>query len=130
MNNLNVIETTNNDIDIDLSKAPIPVGCRLLIKPRLPKEKTDGGLYLMQDTQQAQENVTAVGTILAMGTGAYQDRETGDPWKGNYPKIGDTVIYGKWAGQKITADDEKYVILNDEDITAIVPSNIKIEVTK
>ena len=56
-----------------------------------------------------------------MGDLAYRDRDTGISWKTNaIPKIGDRVTYGKYAGQKITVNGVKFLLLYVDEITSIL----------
>ncbi|MCQ2225528.1 MAG: co-chaperone GroES, partial [Paludibacteraceae bacterium] len=52
------------------------------------------------------------GEILAIGTGT-KDEEM-------VVKVGDTVLYGKYAGTELELDGEKYLIMRQSDILAII----------
>jgi|TARA_R100000482_G_scaffold124844_1_gene79379 chaperonin GroES len=106
---------------------PVPLGWKVLIKPNEPKQKTQGGIVIPSKAQDAEEYLTAHGEVLAMGELAYRDRETGDKWKSrNWPKVGDFITYGKYAGQKLIVNGKKYLLLNDDEVTAILPDGVKI----
>ena len=105
---------------------PQPVGWKVLVKPIEPKKKTDGGVYLPAQSVDAEEFIIAHGTIIAIGELAYRDRETGARWKGTWPSIDDHVAFGRYAGQKLIVDNQKFLLLNDDEITAIIPEGCNI----
>ena len=62
-----------------------------------------------------------------MGELAYHDRDTGQPWRmSNRPKVGDRITYGKYAGQKIVVNGVRFLLLNDDEITSILPEGAEI----
>ena len=61
-----------------------------------------------------------------MGEMAYHERESGRAWKGTWPKIDDHVTFGKYAGQKVVVDSEKFLLLNDDEITSILPNGCEV----
>ena len=73
-----------------------------------------------------EEYLTAHGRILALGDLAYRDRKTYEAWKGHWPKKGDRITYGKYAGQKLTINGVKLLLLNDDEITSIIPEDVSI----
>jgi len=91
-----------------------PVGHRVLVKPFDVETKTDFGIIIITDEARefaAQE----YGTIVEVGPDAWKD--FGErPWA----EVGDKVIYSKYGGKIVRApkSNDKYVILNDEDILA------------
>jgi co-chaperonin GroES (HSP10) len=105
---------------------PQPVGWKVLVKPVEPKSQTDGGIYLPAQSVDAEEYLTAHGHIIAMGEMAYHERESGRAWKGTWPKLEDHVTFGKYAGQKVIVDSEKFLILNDDEITSILPNGCEV----
>ncbi len=100
---------------------PIPLNWKVLVQPNQVKAKTSGGIYLPESSKDNEEYLTAHGKILAQGELAYRDRDTGQRWKGEWPEIGDQVTYGKYAGQKLTVNGVKMLLLNDDEITSIIP---------
>ena len=94
------------------------VGHRVLIKPHLQEEVSDGGIYLaVGDTFQRERGATQIGTIVDIGPNAWLDFKPGTPWA----KVGDVVYYAKYAGKDVEAGNEdKFVIINDEDVQCII----------
>ena len=112
-------EDTETTITSDL--LPVPLNWKVLIKPNQAKTKTEGGLILTAQSKDNEDYLIASGKVAAMGDLAYRDRDTGISWKTNaIPKIGDRVTYGKYAGQKITVNGVKFLLLNDDEITSIL----------
>lgn len=103
----------------------IPAGHRILVKQDHFEEKDDVyknakalGIVLQHDKGVKNQESVDSGVILAIGATAWKDFG-GSPWA----KVGDRVVYARFAGKKIEdpADkDTHFVILNDEDICAIV----------
>ena len=106
--------------------APQPLGWKVLVKPFEAPEKTEGGIFPPAQAKDAEEYLTAHGHIISMGELAYRERESGERWKGKWPSIDDHVTYGKYAGQKIVVDGEKFLILNDDEITSILPDDCEV----
>ena len=101
---------------------PIPLNWKVLVQPNQVKTKTTGGIFLPESSQNNEEYLTAHGSICALGDLAYRDRDTGKRWRSETsPKVGDRVTYGKYAGQKIVIKGVKFLLLNDDEITAVLP---------
>ena len=102
---------TDNDIPTP-EKIPQPVGYRILIRPRGIIEKTKGGIILTDSSKDGQSYLNSVGQVIAMGDECYSDRKK--PWC----KVGDWVIFGRYAGARISVQNVKMVLLNDDEIIA------------
>ena len=85
-----------------------PLSDRFLILPNPAEEKTAGGLFI-PDT--AKEKPLA-GKVVAVGPGTKEITME--------VKEGDTVLYGKYAGQEIQVDGTEYLIMRQADILAII----------
>jgi len=109
--NSNESWATDNDVPTP-KKIPQPVGYRILIRPRGITEKTKGGIILTDSSKDGQSYLNSVGQILAMGNECYSDRKK--PWC----KVGDWVIFGRYAGARISVQNVKMVLLNDDEIIA------------
>ena len=93
------------------------VGHRVLVKPHLQEEVTQGGIYIATgQTFEREQGATQIGTIMGIGPNAWLDFKPGTPWA----KVGDVVYYAKYAGKDIKDGDNTLVILNDEDVQCIV----------
>lgn len=85
-----------------------PLADRVLIKPAAAEEKTVGGI-IIPDTAKEKP---LQGNVLAVGTGT-KDEEM-------VLKAGDTVLYGKYSGTEIELDGEKYLIMRQNDVLAVL----------
>ena len=95
-----------------------PVEYKILIKVDESDEKQ--GRILIPDSVREKEEIAGDrGILVAIGGMAFSD------WKGNKPKIGDRIIFNKYAGSLITSREEdrtllKYRLCNDKDICAVL----------
>lgn len=85
-----------------------PLADRVLIKPAPAEEKTAGGI-IIPDTAKEKP---LQGEVLAAGNGT-KDEEM-------ELKAGDTVLYGKYAGTEVELDGEKYLIMRQSDVLAVL----------
>ena len=85
-----------------------PLADRVLIAPAPAEERTIGGI-IIPDTAKEKP---LKGEVLAVGNGT-KDEEM-------IVKVGDTVLYGKYAGTELELDGTKYLIMRQSDILAIV----------
>jgi len=88
-----------------------PLGDRVVIKP-LPKEEVSKGGIVLPDTvkEKPQE-----GEIIAVGPGKLSEDGKRIAME---VKVGDKVIYSKYAGTEFKLDDEEVIILRENDILA------------
>jgi len=99
-------------------KLPQPTGWRILILPFKMNEKTKGGVIMNESTLERQQVASQCGNVLAMGSECYKDKErypTG-PWC----KIGDWVVFARYAGSRINIEGGEVRLLNEDDILATV----------
>ena len=90
-----------------------PLGDRSVVKVLSREEKTKGGIVL-PDT--AKEKPTE-GEVIAVGTGKVLDNGQKLPIE---VKVGDRIIFSKYAGTEVKLDGEDYVIFSERDVLAIV----------
>lgn len=90
-----------------------PLGDRVFVKVSASEEKTAGGLYLPDTAKEKPQ----VGEVVALGPGKRNDDGSRqDP----EIKVGDKVLYSKYAGTDVKLGTEEYVLLSEKDILAIV----------
>lgn len=95
----------------------LPTGGHVLIFPDVVEQKTKGGIFLPDTTRATEQRAATMGTVIAIGPGAWRDIDDGDPWA----KLGDHVSYARYAGVEMQGQDEKsYVLINDNDILAVL----------
>lgn len=85
-----------------------PLGDRVLVKPTPVEEVTVSGIIIPDSAKEK----PLKGTVIAAGEGTKDEAMT--------LKEGDTVLYGKYAGQEIKLDDEIYLIMRQNDVLAVV----------
>ncbi|MBM4177786.1 MAG: co-chaperone GroES [Ignavibacteria bacterium] len=90
-----------------------PLHDRVLVKPAEAEEVTKGGIIIPDTAKEKPMQ----GTIVAAGSGKQLDNGTVTPMQ---VKIGDKVLYGKYAGTEISIDGEDYLIMREADIFGIV----------
>ena len=90
-----------------------PLGDRILIKPLAAEEKTASGIVLPDTAKEkpVQGEVLAVGSGKLLENGQKVALEV---------KVGDKVIYSKYAGNEIKIDGDECMILNERDVLAIM----------
>jgi co-chaperonin GroES (HSP10) len=117
-------ESTDSTVTTD--QLPIPLNWKVLVQPHQVKMKTKGGIHLPTISKDNEEYLTAHGRIALMGDLAFKDRDTGSSWKMNIPEIGSRVTYGKYSGQKVTINGVRFLLLNDDELTSILPEGVDV----
>lgn len=85
-----------------------PLADRVVIEPKEAETKTASGLYIPDTAKEKPQQ----GVVLAVGSG-----KKDEPME---IKVGDNVLYGKYAGTEVTVDDKKLLIVKQSDILAIL----------
>ncbi|MDP3311844.1 co-chaperone GroES [Lutibacter sp.] len=85
-----------------------PLADRVLIEPLPAETKTASGLILPDSAKEKQQK----GTVIAVGKGTKDEPMT--------VKVGDTVLFGKYAGTELVIENVDYLIMRESDILAIV----------
>jgi chaperonin GroES len=96
-----------------------PLGDRVVIKPLEREEMTKSGIVLPDTAKEK----PVEGLVEAVGNGRYND-QTGSRVALDV-KVGDRVMYAKYAGSEVKIDEVEYLILSEKDILAIVEKNGK-----
>ncbi|HHV82392.1 MAG TPA: co-chaperone GroES [Tepidanaerobacter syntrophicus] len=89
-----------------------PLGDRIVIKVLKEEERTKGGIVLPDTAKEKPQK----GEVVAVGSGEIIDGK-------KVPlevKVGDKIIFSKYAGTEVKLDDEEYLILRQSDILAIL----------
>ena len=81
---------------------------RVLVEPKEAETKTAAGLYIPDTAKEKPQE----GKVIAAGPG-----KKDEPME---VKVGDEVIYGKYAGTEVTVEGKKYLIVKQSDILAIL----------
>ena len=85
-----------------------PLADRVLAEPKEAETKTASGLYIPDTAKEKPQE----GKVIAAGPG-----KKDEPME---VKVGDEVIYGKYAGTEVTVEGKKYLIVKQSDILAIL----------
>lgn len=98
---------------LDLSNMFSPLDDRVLINPSKMGAKSESGLYIPNSNDQQANK----GTVVSVGRGHKSPRGHLRP---TAVKIGEDVLYGKYAGTGIKIGDAEYVILRETDIIGVL----------
>jgi chaperonin GroES len=90
-----------------------PLGDRIVIKVIEDTEQTSGGIFIPDSAKEKPQK----GEVVAIGQGKLNDKGEREPMD---VKVGDTVLYAKYAGTDIKMDGVEYKILSVKDALAII----------
>lgn len=85
-----------------------PLADRVLVEAAAAEQKTSGGIIIPDTAKEKPQK----GKVVAIGTGKKDEPIT--------VKVGDTILYGKYAGTEITVEGKEYLIMRESDIYAII----------
>lgn len=85
-----------------------PLADRVVIEPKEAETKTASGIFIPDTAKEKPQQ----GKVVAAGPGKKDEAME--------VKVGDEVLYGKYAGTEVTVDDKKYLIVKQSDILAIL----------
>ena len=85
-----------------------PLADRVLVEPKAAETKTAGGLIIPDNAKEKPQE----GTVLAVVPG-----KKDEPME---VKVGDKVLYGKYAGTEINAEGKSYIMMRQSDILAVI----------
>ncbi len=85
-----------------------PLADRVLISPAAAEEKTVGGIIIPDTVKEK----PLQGSVIAVGEGKSDEKMI--------LKEGDQVLYGKYAGTEVEFEGEKYLIMRQSDVVAVI----------
>lgn len=85
-----------------------PLADRVLVEPAAAETKTASGLIIPDNAKEKPQK----GIVVAIGTGTKDELLT--------VKVGDTVLYGKYAGTELKLEGNDYLMMRESDILAII----------
>jgi chaperonin GroES len=85
-----------------------PLADRVLVEPAQAEEKTAGGIIIPDTAKEKPMK----GKVIAVGEGKKDEPMT--------VKVGDLVLYGKYAGTELSVDGSDYLIMRESDIYAVI----------
>ena len=95
-----------------------PLGDRVVVKPVEKEEKTKSGIVLPDTAKEKPQE----GIVQAVGTGRILDNGTKIPME---LKVGDKVLYAKYAGNEFKVDEIEYLIVSEKDVLAVLANGKK-----
>lgn len=90
-----------------------PLGDRIVIKVIEDTEQTSGGIFIPESAKEKPQK----GEVIAVGAGKINDKGEREPMD---VKVGETILYAKYAGTDIKMDGVEYKILSVKDALAII----------
>ncbi len=90
-----------------------PLGDRVLVKQVEEKEQVKGGIIIPDSAKEKSQEAQ----VVAIGSGRLDNNGKRLPFE---VKVGDSVLISKYGGTEITFGDEKYTLLREDDIVAIL----------
>ena len=111
-------KSEKKEITNEKDKLPQPTGWRLIVLPFKMDERTKGGIIMNETTLEKQQVASQCGNVLAMGPQCYKDTERypHGPWC----KVGDWVVFARYAGSRIEIDGGEVRLLNEDEILATI----------
>lgn len=85
-----------------------PLSDRVVVQPQEAETKTASGIYIPDSAKEKPQQ----GKVVAVGSGKKDHKMT--------VKVGDSVLYGKYAGTELKLEGKDYLIMREDDILAIV----------
>jgi chaperonin GroES len=85
-----------------------PLSDRVVIEPAAAETQTASGIFIPDTAKEKPQK----GTVVAVGNGKKDHEMT--------VKIGDSVLYGKYAGSDLKLDGKDYLIMREDDILAVI----------
>ena len=95
-----------------------PLGDRVVLKPVEREERTKSGIVLPDTAKEKPQE----GIVEAVGAGRILDNGTKVPME---LKVGDRVLYAKYAGNEFKVDEVEYLIISEKDVLGVLGSNGK-----
>lgn len=90
-----------------------PLHDRIAVRPIAQEEKTAGGIIIPDTAKEKPQQ----GEVVAVGKGA---RDSSGTLHALEVKVGDRVLYGKWAGNEVKIDGQDLMIMKESDVMGII----------
>lgn len=90
-----------------------PIGDRVLVKHIEEKEQSRGGIIIPDSAKEKPQEAE----IIALGTGKKDDDGKPQPFE---VKVGDRVLISKYGGTEVKLDEEKYLLVREDDILGVI----------
>ena len=90
-----------------------PLYDRVIVKRGEEKEQKRGGIIIPDSAKEKPME----GKVIAIGSGRLEKDGSRTPLE---VKVGDRILFGKYAGQEIKIDDKEHVILKEDEVLGII----------
>lgn len=90
-----------------------PLHDRVLVRRLEENEKTAGGIYIPDTAKEKPSR----GQVVAIGKGKILDNGDIRPLD---VKVGDTVLFGKYAGTEVKVAEQEYLVMREDDIMGVI----------
>lgn len=90
-----------------------PLGDHVIVKPSKPEEVTKSGIILPSNSNEKPEQ----GEVIAVGPGKFDEDGERMPMD---VKVGDKVVFKKYAPDEIKIDNEEVYVMSQDDIVAVI----------
>lgn len=90
-----------------------PLGERVVVKPLPSEEVTKGGIVIPDTAKEKPQE----GEVVAVGPGRLLENGTRVPID---LKVGDRILFSKYAGNEVKLDGEEYLIMREADILGVI----------
>ena len=86
----------------------VPLGDRVVLKQLIAEETTKSGIVLPGQEKEKQQQAE----VIAVGPGTEDVKME--------VEVGDKIIFSKYSGTEVKLDDDKFIIVKQEDILAVI----------
>ena len=90
-----------------------PLGDKIVIRVIEEAEQTSGGIFIPDSAQEKSQR----GEVIAVGAGKPNDKGEREPMD---VKVGDVVLFAKYAGTDVKMNDETFKILSVKDVLGVL----------
>lgn len=90
-----------------------PLADRIMVQPEEAESKTAGGIVIPDTNKEKPMR----GKVVAIGNGKYDDKGSLRPLQ---VKVGDKVLYGKYAGTNIELEGTDFLVMREEDVMGVI----------
>jgi len=99
--------------EVDMALNIRPLHDRVVVKRLEEEEQVRGGIIIPDTAKEKPQQ----GEVVAVGNGKILENGTKIPLD---VKVGDRVLFGKYAGTEVRIDDEEYLIMREDEILAVI----------
>ena len=102
-----------NTLEKPLIEMITPLQDRIVVERAVEEEKSKGGIVIPDTAKEKPVR----GTIVAAGPGKRLESGQIQPMS---VKVGDEILFGKYAGTEVKLDNKEYIVMREDDVIAIM----------